>query len=1107
MRNYRLLILSIVCPFALSAQLATTQIIDTVQYGVQGTLAQCNFRISGPNVPTTAADGSSVTPSSFLYVVKNGVFNLNMVPNDQLVPSGTSYSVTRVCLPPGPAYAAETWRVPTSGTPVRIQQVKSPTPPPPTSWIIQWSLYSGNWAIGTTYGLGNVVAYQGNSYVSLQAPNAGHLPTDTAWWVPVASPTGQQADATHSGFLSSMDWVQFNSKQAALGYTPVPNTRNVITAAPLGGGGPLSGDLSLTCAVASAIVPGCLSAVDWAAFNAKQPALGFTPENVANKNMIGGYPGLTAGGLLNTAVIPPALTGMTIDGITPTLFSYLASITSDVQSQINGKLSARTINTTAPLSGGGALTGDLTLGLNMWGTGTKPVAASGMGTIGDCAVWALTGLGSQPCGGGGGGGADPLGTYFVSSATNAPANAVNLGLLSNGLLKIAISGGIATPSIATPGADFENPLSFSLPLARASNAISCPTCLVNNGAYTDPTWLTLTWAGGHITGIPTFYNQTIQSATVPQTQRLNLNFSANFTLTDSTPNNRTTVDLASSITSSTTGNAATATQLATTPAQCSANNFSTGIAAAGTANCAQPAVSTLSDGAAVVKNNQANIYSTGAQNMASATSFTPPASAGTVNGHFRFDGSALLPKMFISGSEKPFAMFSGSFADNDCLKYNLASGMIISAGSPPCGGGSGMVFPPAGVPNSSGSAWNASYTVGLGANNLVQLSGSSQLPAVSAALLTNFPTFNQNTTGTAAAWTTARLLGGNSVTGTANVPFANKFIVQGTTDAGLTGAQFLGSLATGLLKSTTVTGILSVAAPGTDYISPAGTETMTGKTVNGVTPAMFAFLDPTSSVQTQINGKQPSLGFTAENAANKDTDGSLAANSDTRYASQKAVRTYIAAHSSQVVTASAATGTSIVVTHNFGLPHGAGNCIDTQSSPANKLYGFGDEIMGAVSDTFTFATDLSVAGHLIQCAVWGTGAGSGGPRPWKCLVTIGDPAPSSPALVDANDRPVACTNDTGSDVTITTVAAWANAGSPTVTPIFTAGTATSILTGALSAGTGIWAAGTLQSTPPVLHSFSGAGATCASAPCTVDVNLTTAGGTAKYVVVKLTGFY
>lgn len=76
-----------------------------------------------------------------------------------------------------------------------------------------------------------------------------------------------------------------------------------------------------------------------------------------------------------------------------------------------------------------------------------------------------------------------------------------------------------------------------------------------------------------------------------------------------------------------------------------------------------------------------------------------------------------------------------------------------------------------------------------------------------------FPTFNQNTTGSAAKWTTPRNLAGNSVDGSANVAFVNKFIVQGTTDTGLSGAQFLGTLTTGILKNTTTTGVLTIAGP------------------------------------------------------------------------------------------------------------------------------------------------------------------------------------------------------------------------------------------------------------------------------------------------------
>jgi len=50
--------------------------------------------------------------------------------------------------------------------------------------------------------------------------------------------------------------------------------------------------------------------------------------------------------------------------------------------------------------------------------------------------------------------------------------------------------------------------------------------------------------------------------------------------------------------------------------------------------------------------------------------------------------------------------------------------------------GGDMVYPPTGIPSSSGSAWGSSYGVGTSANNLVQLNSSAQLPAVSGVNLT-----------------------------------------------------------------------------------------------------------------------------------------------------------------------------------------------------------------------------------------------------------------------------------------------------------------------------------------------------------------------------------
>lgn len=109
-----------------------------------------------------------------------------------------------------------------------------------------------------------------------------------------------------------------------------------------------------------------------------------------------------------------------------------------------------------------------------------------------------------------------------------------------------------------------------------------------------------------------------------------------------------------------------------------------------------------------------------------------------------------------------------------------------------------------------------------------------------------------------------------------------------------------------------------------------------------------------------------------------------------------------------------------------------------------------------------------------------------------CEIVVGDPGAASVALANDNDTPRVCYNATGVTLTITSVLCYSDAGSPTVTPIITGGTSTSILSGALTCNqTGAGASGSLQGTP-----------TMASAD-TIDGNITTAGGTAKYLVIRI----
>jgi hypothetical protein len=116
------------------------------------------------------------------------------------------------------------------------------------------------------------------------------------------------------------------------------------------------------------------------------------------------------------------------------------------------------------------------------------------------------------------------------------------------------------------------------------------------------------------------------------------------------------------------------------------------------------------------------------------------------------------------------------------------------------------------------------------------------------------------------------------------------------------------SAAGGILKKLSWTNIKAVLKVYFDSLYPSGSGTSTGTNTGDETTsrinALYGYtpLSPTGSqtnttgiggdVQTALNAKQASLGFTAENVAKKDTDTSLAANSDTNYPSQKAVKAY-----------------------------------------------------------------------------------------------------------------------------------------------------------------------------------------------------------------------
>jgi hypothetical protein len=81
-------------------------------------------------------------------------------------------------------------------------------------------------------------------------------------------------------------------------------------------------------------------------------------------------------------------------------------------------------------------------------------------------------------------GAASLGYYFMSQAANAPANGVNLGALSTGLLKITVSGAVATPSTASAGTDYVIPSGSITGNAATANALVTTVDCISGQATT-----------------------------------------------------------------------------------------------------------------------------------------------------------------------------------------------------------------------------------------------------------------------------------------------------------------------------------------------------------------------------------------------------------------------------------------------------------------------------------------------------------------------------------------------------------------------------------------------------------------------------------------------
>lgn len=372
----------------------------------------------------------------------------------------------------------------------------------------------------------------------------------------------KQSSSSQAGYLSSGDWSTFNAKQPALTFTPpLVNTTSTIT-----------------CNSASGSQPGCLSAADWTTFNNKQGAI--TSGDLTDAGTDGITVGSGSGAVIGSGTtLSQHISDSTHNG-------YLGSTD---WGTFNAKVStSRTIGTTAPLSGGGDLSANRTLTCDV-ASGSQPgcLASADWTTFNGKQASGnyLTALTSDVSASGPGSAAATVNAVGGSSASNVHT------------AELAANAATATPTASTiakwdSSTDLTATAFIGALLGNATTAtalLSNPTdCSANNYANAIDAQGNLTCAQvayAQVTGTPTIYYQTVQANTSDQTQRAKLNFTTNFSLADSASPARTTVDLASTISSNTNGNAATATALAATPSGCAANEVATTIASSGNLGC------------------------------------------------------------------------------------------------------------------------------------------------------------------------------------------------------------------------------------------------------------------------------------------------------------------------------------------------------------------------------------------------------------------------------------------------------------------------------------------------------------------------------------------
>ena len=170
------------------------------------------------------------------------------------------------------------------------------------------------------------------------------------------------------------------------------------------------------------------------------------------------------------------------------------------------------------------------------------------------------------------------------------------------------------------------------------------------------------------------------------------------------------------------------------------------------------------------------------------------------------------------------------------------SGQVLTSSGPGAtpvwsSAGSSMVYPSAGIPSSTGTAWGASYSVTGSGSVVLSTSPTLVTPALGTPASGNFstgtftwPTFNQNTSGNAATATLATTATTANALNTSNSYTVNGLTVSSTlTIPNINGGQIAG------FRNWVLNRDMSVAQAGTSFSLPAsGSYTLDGYQITGM---------------------------------------------------------------------------------------------------------------------------------------------------------------------------------------------------------------------------------------------------------------------------------